>query len=305
MSSPSSIASSSNGHLDRSLPARLSSPVRPPPEVRRRHSTSPQRGRYEHARRPSDPERPRNRDYSPVRREYRPREREELPRGRDDLPRSGGEYYQESRSRDAPSDLRLDTQITNRTRDEPASSAQSDRGRRSPITPYSSASTNRRQNHAQRRTAKWKAGGNKKGYYNNNNQQNRHQYQTRKTWNRSRKPSDDTQSPTSPSVPRSRSPIENSPDYDQYTNRMCYSHGLGSPMLNHSAVSFTDLDHAKDLVLDLLGWGVPPQYLLDRGVSPQLVHRIFTDLQLQLPENFALPSDLAEAPSSVVSKVTF
>ncbi|KAJ3510995.1 hypothetical protein NMY22_g15798 [Coprinellus aureogranulatus] len=45
----------------------------------------------------------------------------------------------------APSDLRLDTQITNRTRDEPASSAQSDRGRRSPITPYSSASTNRRQ----------------------------------------------------------------------------------------------------------------------------------------------------------------
>ncbi|KAJ7178867.1 hypothetical protein C8R43DRAFT_974519 [Mycena crocata] len=46
-----------------------------------------------------------------------------------------------------------------------------------------------------------------------------------------------------------------------------------------------ELDHAKDIVLDLLGWGVEPEYLVDCGVSDAVLHRIFTDLRLRLPRN--------------------
>lgn len=44
------------------------------------------------------------------------------------------------------------------------------------------------------------------------------------------------------------------------------------------------LHHAKVLVLDLLGWGVTPEYLLQRGVSHALLYTVFTDLRLRLPE---------------------
>ncbi|KXN88061.1 hypothetical protein AN958_07520 [Leucoagaricus sp. SymC.cos] len=40
---------------------------------------------------------------------------------------------------------------------------------------------------------------------------------------------------------------------------------------------------AKDIVLDLLGWGVPPHYLVDCGLSRDLVFCVFTELQLKLP----------------------
>ncbi|KAH0831413.1 hypothetical protein J3R83DRAFT_14084 [Lanmaoa asiatica] len=54
-----------------------------------------------------------------------------------------------------------------------------------------------------------------------------------------------------------------------------------------------DLDRAKSLVLDLLGWGVTPEYLVDCGLSQGAVHRIFTDLRLRLPRNLeALPPPL-------------
>ncbi|KIJ64972.1 hypothetical protein HYDPIDRAFT_40137 [Hydnomerulius pinastri MD-312] len=46
-----------------------------------------------------------------------------------------------------------------------------------------------------------------------------------------------------------------------------------------------DLDRAKSLVLDLLGWGVTPEYLVDYGVSAGALYRIFTDLRLRLPTN--------------------
>jgi hypothetical protein len=42
---------------------------------------------------------------------------------------------------------------------------------------------------------------------------------------------------------------------------------------------------AKTIVLDLLGWGVPPSYLVDCGLQPQLVLRIFNELNLKLPAN--------------------
>ncbi|KAI0056113.1 hypothetical protein BV25DRAFT_1652190 [Artomyces pyxidatus] len=42
---------------------------------------------------------------------------------------------------------------------------------------------------------------------------------------------------------------------------------------------------AKDIVLDLLGWGVPPEYLVDCGLSREIVYYVFTELNLRLPSN--------------------
>jgi len=56
-----------------------------------------------------------------------------------------------------------------------------------------------------------------------------------------------------------------------------------------SDINEADLERAKSLVLDLLGWGVPPEYLVDHGVSPQVIYKIFTDLNLRLPSNLILP----------------
>ncbi|TEB32750.1 hypothetical protein FA13DRAFT_225067 [Coprinellus micaceus] len=277
MSSPSSIASSSNGRLDT---RRSPTKVMNSPGIRR-HSTSPQRGRYELARRPSDPERP-HRDYSPSRRQYPPwlghgNEQSSIPTRSEN-----GQSPQDHSRAQRGSDLRVDTQMDGRARDgshtmsaAPDGSQAERDSYQSPPTPYSSGGhgPSRRQNHAQRRTAKWKAGGSKRGGNYNNNQQR--QYQNRKPYNRNQPKSaqDDIRSSKSSATPLPPSPSPNtSSPFDQYTN-----------------LSSIDLDHAKDLVLDLLGWGVPPQHLLDRGVSPQLMHRVFTDLQLQLPQDFVPP----------------
>ena len=44
-------------------------------------------------------------------------------------------------------------------------------------------------------------------------------------------------------------------------------------------------DTAKDIVLDLLGWGVPPEYLVDCGLSREIVFYVFLELNLRLPAN--------------------
>ncbi|KAH0586232.1 hypothetical protein H2248_007484 [Termitomyces sp. 'cryptogamus'] len=44
-------------------------------------------------------------------------------------------------------------------------------------------------------------------------------------------------------------------------------------------------DKAKDIVLDLLGWGVDPEYLVDCGVTREVVYYVFTELNLRLPQN--------------------
>ncbi|KAH7340658.1 hypothetical protein B0J17DRAFT_329507 [Rhizoctonia solani] len=47
----------------------------------------------------------------------------------------------------------------------------------------------------------------------------------------------------------------------------------------------TDLDEAKHLILDLLGLGVTPEYLVDCGVSPQCLAVCFYELNLRFPLN--------------------
>ncbi|TFK46167.1 hypothetical protein OE88DRAFT_1668009 [Heliocybe sulcata] len=55
-----------------------------------------------------------------------------------------------------------------------------------------------------------------------------------------------------------------------------------------SELTETDLERAKSLVLDLLGWGVPPEYLVEHGVSPEIIVRIFTELNLRMPSNIVV-----------------
>jgi hypothetical protein len=63
-------------------------------------------------------------------------------------------------------------------------------------------------------------------------------------------------------------------------------------------VSPEELDHAKTLVLDLLGWGVDPEYLIESGVSAEVVFRVFTDLNLRLPKNLVISQELVNVAYS-------
>lgn len=42
---------------------------------------------------------------------------------------------------------------------------------------------------------------------------------------------------------------------------------------------------ARDAILDLLGWGVSPEYLVNCGVSREVIYYIFVEYNLRLPEN--------------------
>lgn len=54
----------------------------------------------------------------------------------------------------------------------------------------------------------------------------------------------------------------------------------GFPIVNQH-----QYDAAKDAILDLLGWGVPPEYLVDCGLTRELVFHVFNELNLRLPQN--------------------
>ncbi|KIP02889.1 hypothetical protein PHLGIDRAFT_122053 [Phlebiopsis gigantea 11061_1 CR5-6] len=45
-------------------------------------------------------------------------------------------------------------------------------------------------------------------------------------------------------------------------------------------------NRGKDALLDLLGWGVPPDYIIDCGVSREMIYYAFTEMNLRLPPNF-------------------
>ncbi|KAG6916433.1 hypothetical protein DXG01_006761 [Tephrocybe rancida] len=51
------------------------------------------------------------------------------------------------------------------------------------------------------------------------------------------------------------------------------------------AMNQDQYDKAKDIVLDLLGWGVEPHYLVDCGLTREVVYYVFTELNLRLPQN--------------------
>ena len=45
-------------------------------------------------------------------------------------------------------------------------------------------------------------------------------------------------------------------------------------------------DTIKDVILDLLGWGVPPAHFIDCGVSREAIYYVFSELNLAFPEGF-------------------
>ncbi|KAI0084814.1 hypothetical protein BDY19DRAFT_969328 [Irpex rosettiformis] len=53
---------------------------------------------------------------------------------------------------------------------------------------------------------------------------------------------------------------------------------------------------AKDLILDLLGWGVPPEYFVEYGLSREILYFVFLELNLRLPTNLDV-SGLPPPPS--------
>lgn len=44
-------------------------------------------------------------------------------------------------------------------------------------------------------------------------------------------------------------------------------------------------DTVKEVILDILGYGVPPEYLIDYGISKETIYYVFTELNLRLPSN--------------------
>jgi hypothetical protein len=51
-------------------------------------------------------------------------------------------------------------------------------------------------------------------------------------------------------------------------------------------VNQAQYDAAKDVILDLLGWGVDPEYFLSHGLSRHIIFYVFSELNLRLPVNF-------------------
>ena len=51
------------------------------------------------------------------------------------------------------------------------------------------------------------------------------------------------------------------------------------------AVTQKRYDTAKEVILDVLGYGVPPEYLIDCGLSREIIYYVFTELNLRLPNN--------------------
>ncbi|KAF8158907.1 hypothetical protein K438DRAFT_1860605 [Mycena galopus ATCC 62051] len=58
-------------------------------------------------------------------------------------------------------------------------------------------------------------------------------------------------------------------------------------------------DTAKDIVLDLLGWGVPPDYLVDCNLSREIVYYVFSELNLRLPHNLDITDLIPYTPAHV------
>ena len=64
----------------------------------------------------------------------------------------------------------------------------------------------------------------------------------------------------------------------------------------------TQYNAVKELILDLLGWGVTPEYLVKHGISRRAIYYVFTELRLKLPENFDTTGILPLHPNSVNEK---
>ena len=67
-------------------------------------------------------------------------------------------------------------------------------------------------------------------------------------------------------------------------------------------MTMDEYDTAKDIILDLLGWGVPPEFLVDCGLTKALVFYVFTELNLRLPDNFDSSGIISYNPESFAQR---
>ncbi|TRM63847.1 hypothetical protein BD626DRAFT_261517 [Schizophyllum amplum] len=58
-------------------------------------------------------------------------------------------------------------------------------------------------------------------------------------------------------------------------------------------------DTAKDIILDLLGWGVHPNHLLDMGLSREILFYVFSELNLRFPANLDATGLIPYTPNMV------
>uniref|UniRef100_A0A0W0FUX6 Uncharacterized protein n=1 Tax=Moniliophthora roreri TaxID=221103 RepID=A0A0W0FUX6_MONRR len=65
-------------------------------------------------------------------------------------------------------------------------------------------------------------------------------------------------------------------------------------------VNQAQYDTAKEIILDLLGWGVPPSYLLDCGLSREIIFYVFSELNLRLPDGIN-PNEFVPYNSTTVA----
>jgi hypothetical protein len=61
-------------------------------------------------------------------------------------------------------------------------------------------------------------------------------------------------------------------------------------------VTQAQYDTAKDIVLDLLGWGVESEYLVDCGLTREIVYYVFSELNLRLPQNLDITGIMPYTP---------
>jgi hypothetical protein len=64
-------------------------------------------------------------------------------------------------------------------------------------------------------------------------------------------------------------------------------------------VTDKEYEATKDIILDLLGWGVDPEYLVDFGLSREVIFYVFQELNLRLPSNLNVEG-LAKFPPEEV-----
>ena len=67
-------------------------------------------------------------------------------------------------------------------------------------------------------------------------------------------------------------------------------------------MSDQDIFDAKIIILDILGWGIPAQYLLDFGVTPVFVVVCMTELRLRIPEVLDVIIDEAEREAAHIQE---
>ncbi|KAH9480655.1 hypothetical protein JR316_0007255 [Psilocybe cubensis] len=60
-----------------------------------------------------------------------------------------------------------------------------------------------------------------------------------------------------------------------------------------------DYDTVKGIILDLLGWGVPFEFLVDCGVSKEVIFYVFNELELRLPDDFDSSGLIPYTPETI------